>query len=75
MCGFPLRSRCIGACLQTYWSAGCNANILYGAMVAGPEADETYTDDRNDYIHNEVAVDYNACFTGVPTLPHIRRPP
>lgn len=39
-------------------------HILYGAVVAGPDADTNYTEDRGDYIMNEVAVDYNSGFTG-----------
>ena len=32
---------------------------------AGPAADDSYADSRADYTKNEVAVDYNAGFTGV----------
>src|SRR5690625_5383979 len=32
-------------------------HILYGAVVAGPDADTNYTEDRGDYIMNEVATD------------------
>lgn len=38
-------------------------HILYGAVVAGPDADTNYTEDRGDYVMNEVAVDYNSGFT------------
>lgn len=31
-------------------------------MVGGPDQDGTYTDERGDYVHNEVACDYNAGF-------------
>jgi endoglucanase len=43
-----------------------NRNILYGALVGGPFApdDNSYVDDRGNYIANEVALDYNAGFTG-----------
>ena len=43
-----------------------NDNILYGALVGGPASpdDGDYQDDRSDYIRNEVALDYNAAFTG-----------
>ena len=34
-------------------------------IVAGPAADDSYADSRADYTKNEVAVDYNAGFTGV----------
>lgn len=32
---------------------------------AGPGSDDSYVDVRSDYTKNEVAVDYNAGFTGV----------
>jgi hypothetical protein len=43
-----------------------NRHILYGALVGGPSApdDFAYLDDRGNYITNEVALDYNAGFTG-----------
>ena len=39
-----------------------NPHILYGALVGGPDRNGDYTDDRADYIANEVALDYNAGF-------------
>ena len=41
-------------------------NVLYGALVGGPTApdDNAWKDDRTDYVANEVALDYNAGFTG-----------
>ncbi|HBE20004.1 MAG TPA: hypothetical protein DEG17_06040 [Cyanobacteria bacterium UBA11149] len=43
-----------------------NHHTLYGALVGGPASanDNDYQDVRNDYIRNEVALDYNAGFTG-----------
>ncbi len=42
-----------------------NRHILCGALVGGPGSpNDQYTDDRSDYIANEVACDYNAGFTG-----------
>ena len=43
-----------------------NQHILYGALVGGPASvnDFDYQDVRNDYVRNEVALDYNAAFTG-----------
>jgi hypothetical protein len=43
-----------------------NRHVLYGALVGGPSApdDNAYVDDRSNYITNEVALDYNAGFTG-----------
>lgn len=48
-------------------SSDPNPQILYGAMVAGPggvrrnrdKPDEAYSDKRDDYVTNEVALDYN----------------
>jgi endoglucanase len=40
-------------------------HVLYGALVGGPSAaNDQYTDDRGNYVNNEVATDYNAGFTG-----------
>lgn len=42
-----------------------NRHIAYGALVGGPkDLNDSYQDDRNDYIGNEVALDYNAGFVG-----------
>ena len=41
---------------------GPNPHVLYGALVGGPGQNDDYTDKRTDYVHNEVAVDYNAGF-------------
>ena len=42
-----------------------NRHMLYGALVGGPNQDGSYEDDRNNYINNEVATDYNAGFTAI----------
>ena len=39
-----------------------NPNILYGALVGGPDQNDVWVDDRTDYRRNEVAIDYNAGF-------------
>jgi hypothetical protein len=43
-----------------------NRHVLFGALVGGPSSpdDNAYTDDRTNYVTNEVALDYNAAFTG-----------
>ncbi|GIF78717.1 glycoside hydrolase family 9 protein [Catellatospora bangladeshensis] len=39
-------------------------HVLYGALVGGPSSpDDAYKDERNDYVMNEVATDYNAGLT------------
>ena len=40
-------------------------HVLYGALVGGPDESGKYVDDRNNYINNEVATDYNAGFTAL----------
>ena len=40
------------------------SHILYGALVGGPDAEDNYQDLRTDYYKNEVALDYNAAFSG-----------
>jgi endoglucanase len=42
-----------------------NRHILHGALVGGPDSNDSYTDNRADYVTNEVATDYNAGWTGV----------
>ncbi|XP_068216077.1 endoglucanase E-4-like [Palaemon carinicauda] len=42
---------------------GPNPQVLYGALVGGPDQNDQYVDDRHDYVKNEVACDYNAGFT------------
>jgi endoglucanase len=43
-----------------------NRYSLTGALVGGPGAadDFAYADRRSDWIRNEVAIDYNAGFSG-----------
>ncbi|MBQ9078682.1 MAG: glycoside hydrolase family 9 protein [Ruminococcus sp.] len=42
-----------------------NGHSLVGALVGGPtDAGGSYLDDMNDYVCNEVAIDYNAGFVG-----------
>ncbi|XP_046564701.1 endoglucanase 4-like [Haliotis rubra] len=45
---------------ESQTNKGPNPHTLYGAMVGGPGKDDSYTDDRKDYVKNEVACDYNA---------------
>jgi len=50
---------------NAYNNAGPNPQVLYGALVGGPPGPgDDYVDDRQNYQTNEVAVDYNAGFTG-----------
>ncbi|RUP51631.1 Six-hairpin glycosidase-like protein [Jimgerdemannia flammicorona] len=41
-----------------------NRFILYGALEGGPAMDDSYFDDRTNYVYTEVTQDYNAAFTG-----------
>ncbi|KAL6630433.1 Six-hairpin glycosidase-like protein [Neocallimastix sp. 'constans'] len=42
-----------------------NVFPLYGALAGGPDGNDKYTDDRTNYNSNEVALDYNAAYTGL----------
>jgi len=41
-----------------------NPQTLYGALVGGPDVNDNFVDDREDYVSNEVTCDYNCGFTG-----------
>lgn len=43
-----------------------NEHVLYGALVGGPRLphDFSYVDERTDFLGNEVALDFNAGYTG-----------
>ena len=47
---------------DTFDSPDPNYHVLTGALVGGPDENDNYVDDRGDYVHNEVAIDYNAGF-------------
>ncbi|XP_069681406.1 uncharacterized protein [Periplaneta americana] len=49
----------------TFSSSAPNAHVLYGALVGGPDANDNYSDVRDDAVHNEVACDYNAAYQSV----------
>ena len=49
---------------NAFHNQGVNPHTLNGALIAGPARDGSFTDDRSDYISNEVATDYNAGFQG-----------
>ncbi|KAG7197626.1 hypothetical protein KM043_013407 [Ampulex compressa] len=40
-----------------------NPQVLYGALVSGPDEADKYHDHREDYVYTEVTLDYNAGFT------------
>jgi len=47
---------------DNFHSPDPNPQILYGALVGGPDINDNWHDDRADYITNEVTIDYNAGF-------------
>lgn len=66
---FPLRPHHRGAHggdWSNFTDASPNAHILYGALVGGltSPSDDSYQDQRDDFVGNEVSLDYNAGFTG-----------
>ena len=50
------------SCSNMLNSSQPNHWVLFGALVGGPNFYDQYKDVRNDYIMNEVAIDYNAGF-------------
>ena len=50
-----------GSC-SVFTTPGANANQIVGALVGGPDASDTYVDERTNFQANEVALDYNAAF-------------
>lgn len=57
---------------DAYRSPKSNPQILYGALVSGPDENDNYKDVREDYIYNEVTLDYNAGFqSAVAGLRHL----
>lgn len=42
-----------------------NPQILYGALVSGPDEVDSFKDCREEYAYTEVTLDYNAGFTSV----------
>merc|ERR1712121_103157 len=44
--------------------ASTTGQQLNGALVGGPDQNDNYNDDQNDYVMNEVATDYNSGFHG-----------
>jgi len=56
----PLKGSCDWH--NAYESSEANPQILYGALVGGPNEQDYYEDNRKDFVRNEVACDYNAGF-------------
>ncbi|AEI10553.1 glycoside hydrolase family 9 protein [Cellulomonas gilvus] len=53
-----------GSWLDSSATPVATRHVLYGALVGGPSSpNDAYVDDRQDYVANEVATDYNAGFT------------
>ncbi|KAB0791627.1 hypothetical protein PPYR_03427 [Photinus pyralis] len=47
---------------ESYKSKDPNPKILYGALVSGPDQNDHYEDVREEFLYNEVTLDYNAGF-------------
>lgn len=45
-----------------------NLHVIYGALAGGPDEKDSWTDSREDYQKNEVALDYNAGITSALAL-------
>jgi len=40
-------------------------NIIYGAVIGGPDVEDKFVDDRTQFNFTEVALDYNAAWQGL----------
>lgn len=60
---YPGRIGCDGGFRYLY-SAAANPNVLVGAVVGGPDAQDNYADDRNNYQQSEPATYINAPMVG-----------
>ncbi|KAJ0241121.1 Endoglucanase 9 [Hirschfeldia incana] len=49
---------------QSFYSQNPNPNVLTGAIVGGPNQNDGYPDQRDDYSHSEPATYINAAFVG-----------
>ncbi|XP_077990543.1 endoglucanase G-like [Glandiceps talaboti] len=57
---------------NSYQWNGPNHHVLYGALVGGPENDDSFEDSRRNKRQNKVACDYNAVFqSAVAGLRHL----
>jgi endoglucanase len=53
-----------GSWLDSISTPAASRHVLYGALVGGPGSpNDAYVDDRQDFVANEVATDYNAGFS------------
>ncbi|MBR3448810.1 MAG: glycoside hydrolase family 9 protein [Oscillospiraceae bacterium] len=43
---------------------GTHKHVLWGALVGGPRKTDQHSDTTNDWVDNEVTIDYNAAFVG-----------
>ena len=53
-----------GSWLNNMSKPAITRNLLMGALVGGPDQNDNWSDDRTDWVKNEVGVGYNAAFTG-----------
>ena len=58
----PKRPRPCG--LNEKAASGPNPQVLFGALVGGPDQTDRFYDDRGNYKQSEVALDFNAGFQG-----------
>ncbi|CAG2224740.1 E3.2.1.4 [Mytilus edulis] len=62
---YPKKPHHRGAACKPGWCAPSwqdSPHILYGGLCGGPGPNDDYQDNRDDYVKNEVACDFNAGF-------------
>ncbi|XP_077288531.1 endoglucanase E-4-like isoform X2 [Arctopsyche grandis] len=70
----PMRPETCG--WENFRSKDPNPQILYGALVSGPNENDLFIDLREEFIYTEVTIDYNAGFqSALAMLIHLSQDP
>ena len=71
VCGFgsnppvnPHHRAAHGSTTNDITNPASTLHVLHGALVGGPDEDDGFSDDRGNFQQTEVALDFNAGFTG-----------
>jgi endoglucanase len=53
-----------GSLTNSMFDPAEHRHTLWGALAGGPDEGDNHKDETNDFVYNEVAIDYNAGFVG-----------
>jgi len=54
-----------GSWCDNKYTPDYSRHTIVGALIGGPDATDSFTDDAGEFVYTEVACDYNAGFVGV----------